>query len=118
MPFNMSIRSPRTAAVTLSRASHALTNDVALWAVIRYSCKEMSFAKYKLFMDDVMGVGGFGDLERGKTSSDSLANPKLDEHVLTEYRTNTQELARARPLPFTGADRYALLKAATEVYVM
>jgi hypothetical protein len=122
MTYKHPVKPPRTNNVTLSRASHPITNDVALWAIIRHSCRDMSFANYKRFMDDVMCAGGFAEFEPGgrpppapEPQPEDLAG---DQETIHEYQKATQERPRLRSLGFTGVDRYELLKAATEVYVM
>jgi hypothetical protein len=129
MPSILKINKPRTTPVSLARTPHALTNDVALWAVIRNSCTNLSFKNYTRFIDDVMCAGTFNEIREARAgappdddgdvdSPNDLGDSRFDNRVLDRYEHVTQQKARERPLPFTGADRYALLKAATEVYVM
>ncbi len=122
MPL-IAIKGSRSTSVTLSRASHAITSDVTLWAIIRHSCREMSFAHYKRFMDDVMCAGGFTEFESKAPAElpvvpTDAEDPTGDARTISEYERIAQTKPRIRPLPFTGIDRYELLKAATEVYVM
>jgi len=115
-------------SLSLGRATHALTSDVALWTVIRRSCDQMKFDNYMRFIDDVMCAGSFEEIreekrERAGGAPDDkdgadIKNPAHDAKIFNEYKRRTGEAARVRSLPFTGADRYALLKAATEVFVM
>jgi hypothetical protein len=123
MNMQIPLRPARTTAVTLSRSSHTLTNDVALWAIIRHSCREMSFVNYKRFMDDVMCAGGFAEFDpKAHRAEPALPvppdNPGGDQRTVSEYEAVAQQRPHVRPLPFTGVDRYELLKAATEVFVM
>lgn len=119
------ISRPLSAPVTLTRSAHPITRDVALWAVIRNSCNQLDFRNYMRFVDDVMAVGS---LRRKELGSDSdLRQPAEDRQVLDEYgraidddpqRVDLDNSPRWALLPFTASDRYALLKAATEVFVM
>jgi hypothetical protein len=117
------ITKPRSAPVTMTRAAHAMTPDVALWVAIRHSCSQLDFRAYKGFIDDVMNVGSM----RAKDLTGSQVDePRQDHRVITDYRAavdnDPQRVDGDGPifslLPFTGSDRYALLKAATEVFVM
>jgi hypothetical protein len=119
------ITKPRGAQVALTRSSHAMTPDVALWVAIRYSCNQLDFRSYKTFIDDVMTVGSMrsGDLSAASTTFDLDG----DKRVLSGYKSavggSPQRLDAAGDptfalLPFSASDRYALLKAATEVFVM
>ncbi len=117
------ITKPRSAPVTLTRSAHAMTPDVALWVAIRYSCTQLDFRSYKSFVDDVMSAGSM----RSKDLKGSdVHDPQGDHHVISEYRSvvgnDAQRIDSDGPtyslLPFSGSDRYALLKAATEVFVM
>jgi hypothetical protein len=118
------ITKPRSAPVTLTRSAHAMTPDVALWVAIRHSCNQLDFRSYKHFIDDVMAVGS---MKASNLSGPEVHDPQGDGKVLGDYKTvvgvNPQRLdGDGTPtytlLPFSGSDRYALLKAATEVFVM
>jgi hypothetical protein len=111
------IRRPRPNAVSLTRSAHQITPEVALWIAIRHSSKALDFARYKAFIDDVMSVSG---MQRKLL-------PSGDNDVLTDYadavdnapqRVTSTGDAKFQLLPFSNSDRYALLKAATEVFVM
>jgi hypothetical protein len=117
------ISKPRSAPVTLTRSAHAITPDVALWVAIRHSCNQLDFRNYKSFIDDVMTAGSMRPRD---LDGPDVLNPGADRKVLSEYRNavgnDPQRVECDTPtfslLPFTGSDRYALLKAATEVFVM
>ena len=111
------IRRPRPEAVSLTRSAHPITPEVALWIAIRHSCNALDFSSYKAFVDDVMTTGG---MQRKRL-------PASDRAVIDDYKTVVDnEPQRIDPagdptfqlLPFSNSDRYALLKAATEVFVM
>jgi hypothetical protein len=118
------ITKPRSAPVSLTRSEHAMTPDVALWVAIRYSCSQLDFKSYKGFIDDVMCVGS---IKNADMHTSDVKQKKADRAILNEYKqavgNDTPRLdAQGNPtftlLPFTGSDRYALLRAATEVFVM
>jgi hypothetical protein len=116
------ITKPRSAPVTLTRSAHAVTPDVALWVAIRYSCNQLDFRSYKSFIDDVMSVGSM----KSKDLTGKHLDVDGDHKVLSDYRAvvggDPLRVDDDGPtyalLPFSGSDRYALLKAATEVFVM
>jgi hypothetical protein len=100
-----------------------MTPDVALWVAIRHSCNQLDFRAYKSFIDDVMTVGSMKKVDLDKNVQDAA----VDQQVITDYK----DMVGLDPLridgagdpvfsllPFSGSDRYALLKAATEVFVM
>jgi hypothetical protein len=117
------ITKPRGAPVSLTRSAHAMTPDVALWVAIRYSCNQLDFRSYKNFIDDVMAIGS---MKKAPPDGTPLADGPGYRKVITDYQTavgsDTQRVndsgATFALLPFSGSDRYALLKAATEVFVM
>lgn len=76
--------------VGLERARVPPTADQALWSTIRYSTRAISFDSYAAFLEPVM--------------CGQVTNAAID--------------AKRRSLPFPGVDGYALLKAATEVFLM
>lgn len=123
----INVSKPRGQAVTLTRSAHQITPEVALWIAIRNSCRQLDFANYKRFIDDVMTMGSMQRkvLDGGVENSDVLHDQ--DRSVLRGYRdavgdSQVRVDGNGDPLysllPFTGSDRYALLKAATEVFVM
>lgn len=81
--------------VGLQRTSVERTDDQALWVLIRYTTNAIGFDAYAQFMDSVLsGTLGAKDASRAQIDS------------------------RRFSLPFPGVDAYALLKAATEVFLM
>jgi hypothetical protein len=117
------INKPRSTPVTLTRSAHVMTPDVALWVAIRHSCNQLDFRAYKTFIDDVMSGGSMRSADlQGSDAHD----PAGDREVIQDYRRvvgkDPQRVDADGPtfslLPFSGSDRYALLKAATEVFVM
>jgi hypothetical protein len=118
------ISKPRNAPVTLTRSEHAMTPDVALWVAIRSSCSQLDFKSYKSFIDDVMCVGA---LTQKDLHGSDVHQHNIDQQVIGQYKrlvgTDTPRIDAAgdptyQLLPFSGSDRYALLRAATEVFVM
>ncbi len=117
------INKSRSAPVTLTRAAHAMTPDVALWVAIRHSCNQLDFRSYKNFIDDVMAVGS---MKKTAPDGTQLTDGPAYRKVISDYQAvvgadsqrATTEGASFALLPFSGSDRYALLKAATEVFVM
>jgi hypothetical protein len=94
-----------TTSVTLRRAEAQPTADLALWVVIRKATDALSFGNYSRFMDIVLC--GVND-----TGTDRLGN---DAKV---YREEFRRVKRRTSLPYTDAESYRLLKAATEAFVM
>jgi hypothetical protein len=93
------------AAVTLRRAESIATYDLALGIVILKATESLSFDNYSRFMD-VVFCG---------------AKPKGEDplgHTADFYRDEFRKLASRRFLPYTDAESYRLLKAATEAFVM
>jgi hypothetical protein len=87
-------------AVTLKRATVLPTSDQALWARIRNSTNAISFNRYSEFLEVVMcGESPVAGADR------------LNRHQLRKVNRRTA-------LPFPNVDRYRLLKAATEVFLM
>lgn len=91
-------RPPRDVSVTMRRAGTDITDDIALWAVIRKSSEAMSFNNYFRFINSVLC--GIPSDER---------RPRIAEFEALKAR---------RFLPFTDTDAYRLLKVATEAFVM
>ena len=88
-------------AVTLQRAAAPPTSDQALWVAIRNGTNALGFENYSRFIEAV--VCG----ER----SDQQLETKRTRHTLRKVKRRTA-------LPFPNVDRYRLLKAATEVFLM
>ncbi|HEU4731719.1 MAG TPA: hypothetical protein VFT22_27675, partial [Kofleriaceae bacterium] len=120
MGNHFNIIRPKTTTVQLTRTAAPITPDVALWVAIRHSCAALEFKNYKRFIDDVMSAGSMQrrELKGGQ-------DPQLDAEVIADYDAavgdEPQRVSRGSPtfslLPFSNSDRYALLKAATEVFV-
>jgi hypothetical protein len=90
-------------AVTLRRASAPPTPDQALWVAIRNATNALGFFNYSRFVEAVMcdcPDEAFEGLERRGLG-----------HKLRKVKRRTA-------LPFPNVDRYRLLKAATEVFMM
>ena len=85
--------------VTLKRAAVPPTQDQALWVAIRASSNALGFENYSRFLDAVMCDGP--DYDVGRRIGHRLRKVK-----------------RRTDLPFPNVDRYRLLKAATEVFLM
>ncbi|MFI1994046.1 hypothetical protein [Actinoplanes sp. NPDC020271] len=75
--------------VSLQRTANVETIDQALWVIIRDRTNAIGFRPYKAFIDAVMGT---------------------DKDVVTGAVTGS--------LPFRGGDAYALLKFATDAFLM
>jgi hypothetical protein len=89
-------------SVTLKRSAVPPTSDQALWVAIRQSANALGFNNYSRFLDVVMcgepqGKGRF---------------------VSKDLRHDLRKVKRRTALPFPNVDRYRLLKAATEVFLM
>jgi hypothetical protein len=90
-------------AVTLKRTAVSPTPDQALWVAIRNSTNALGFEQYNRFIDFV--VCGEPSFEAGRLASKGTA------HTLKKVKRRTA-------LPFPNVERYRLLKAATEVFLM
>jgi hypothetical protein len=121
------ITKPRSSPVTLTRSQHPITPEVALWVAVRNSCRALDFRNYKLFIDDVMTIGSMRRNDIVNAPSSDVHAKNLDTRTLDAYsnavdndpmRVDTNKNPTYQLLPFSGSDRYALLKAATEVFVM
>jgi len=91
-------------AVTLKRSAVPPTSDQALWVAIRNGTNALGFNNYSRFMEVVM----CGEWPEG---ADSRFHLKDTKHQL-------RKIKRHMALPFPNVDRYRLLKAATEVFLM
>jgi hypothetical protein len=91
-------------AVTLKRAAGPPTSDQALWVAIRNSAEALSFDSYSRFIEYVL-CGEWPD------EPVTRFGPKRTRHQLRKVKRRTA-------LPFPNVDRYRLLKAATEVFMM
>ena len=91
-------------AVTLKRTAVPPTTDQALWVAIRNSTNAIGFDNYSRFLEVVM----CGE------------PPELVDSRLRfgDTRHTLRKVKRRTALPFPNVDRYRLLKAATEVFLM
>jgi hypothetical protein len=90
-------------AVTLKRATVQPTPDQALWVAIRNSTDGLGFESYSRFLEAVICGGHDEDFEH--------RNRRRIGHKLRSVKRRTA-------LPFPNVDRYRVLKAATEVFLM
>jgi hypothetical protein len=88
-------------AVTLKRTAVPPTSDQALWARIRNSTNAIGFNRYSEFLEVVM-CGEPPEAAPGRLPT----------------RHQMRKVKRRTALPFPNVDRYRLLKAATEVFLM
>ncbi|WP_439380761.1 hypothetical protein [Amycolatopsis lexingtonensis] len=86
-------------AVTLKRAQVPPTEDQSLWVAIRNSTTAIGFENFSRFVDQVM----CGDTPGQLSGRDRRALANVE---------------RRTALPFPNVNRYRLLKAATEVFLM
>jgi hypothetical protein len=91
-------------AVTLKRSEVPPTSDQALWVAIRQSANALGFNNYTRFLDVVMCGEPPGETEGLLVGKD--------------FRHDLRKVKRRTGLPFPNVDRYRLLKAATEVFLM
>jgi hypothetical protein len=87
-------------SVTLRRPTPPPTADQALWVSIRNSTNLLGFENYTDFIDQV-GCSDRADFRRGFGFGGGAATPR--SHIA---------------LAFPGVERYRLIKAATEVFLM
>ena len=92
-------------AVTLRRTAVPTTSDQALWVAIRNSTNALGFENYSRFIEAVV-CGEWRDQPFGRRQG-----TKHTKHTLRKVKRRTA-------LPFPNVDRYRLLKAATEVFLM
>jgi hypothetical protein len=90
-------------AVTLKRTAVPPTADQALWVAIRNSTNALGFNNYSRFLEAVI-------CDRPDFAVARRADRRID-HKLRKVKRRTA-------LPFPNVDRYRLLKAATEVFLM
>ena len=94
-------------AVTMRRTAVPPTSDQALWVAIRNSTNAIGFDSYSRFIEVVV-CGEWPDPSFQAVDRRSL---KGTQHTLRKVKRRTA-------LPFPNVDRYRLLKAATEVFLM
>jgi hypothetical protein len=92
-------------AVTLKRTAVPATSDQALWVAIRNSTNALGFNNYSTFIEMVLCGEPPDTAENGKNR-------------LKDTRHTLRKIKRRTALPFPNVDRYRLLKAATEVFLM
>lgn len=90
--------------VTLKRTAVQPTSDQALWVAIRKSTDAIGFENYSRFIETV--ICGEPDVDDG---------PQLGGR---RVRHKLRSAKRRTALPFPNVDRFRLLKAATEVFLM
>ncbi|NRR31195.1 8-amino-7-oxononanoate synthase [Oxalobacteraceae bacterium] len=91
--------------VSLSRTETEPTEDLSLWTLIRNSTEAMSFSNYLHFIDSLFC--GDGANVRG-----------FEAERFSKKAEQFRQLNKRRALPFTDAEAYRVLKAATEAFVM
>ena len=91
-------------AVTLKRTAVPPTTDQALWVAIRNSTNAIGFDNYTRFLDVVL----CGERPGRNTPA----------AICGDTRHKLRKVKRRTALPFPNVDRYRLLKAATEVFLM
>jgi hypothetical protein len=89
--------------VTLKRTAVPPTADQALWVAIRKSTDAIGFENYSRFIETV--ICGEPDFDDG-------------HFPRKRVRHKLRSVKRRSGLPFPNVDRYRLLKAATEVFMM
>jgi hypothetical protein len=90
-------------AVTLRRTSAPPTSDQALWVAIRNATNALGFLNYSRFIEAVL-------CDRPDEVINRLERQGLGNKL--------RKVKRRTALPFPNVDRYRLLKAATEVFMM
>jgi hypothetical protein len=90
--------------VTLKRAAVPPTADQALWVAIRNSTDAIGFENYNRFIETL--ICGEPDFDDDRRFSGRRVRHKL------------RSVKRRTGLPFPSVDRFRLLKAATEVFLM
>jgi hypothetical protein len=91
-------------AVTLRRTAVPATSDQALWVAIRNSTNAIGFDNYSRFIETVVCGEPPGDT--------------FDRLIPGSTKQTLRKVKRRTALPFPNVDRYRLLKAATEVFLM
>jgi hypothetical protein len=91
-------------SVTMKRTAVPATSDQSLWVAIRNSTNAIGFENYSRFIDLVM----CGEL---RDAAGGLGLDGAEDRLLRRVNRRTT-------LPFPNVNRYRLLKAATEVFLM
>jgi hypothetical protein len=107
---------PPNRNVSLQRTSIEATEDQTLWLSIRNSARAAGFDQYSLFIEAIMGA----QIPQGFAGANPPTGFTQSNGTITGQPNPTwQAIDRRRfSLPFPGVEPYALLKAATEVFVM
>ncbi|NYE60371.1 hypothetical protein FHW58_001523 [Duganella sp. 1224] len=91
---------------TASRTETESTPDLSLWTLIRNSTEALSFNNYAAFLGQLFCAPGAG------------AVPDYEQQRFPAFEHTFKRLEKRRALPFTDAESYRVLKAATEAFVM
>ncbi|MGE0275610.1 MAG: hypothetical protein AB7G68_03595 [Nitrospiraceae bacterium] len=91
---------------TMTRTETEPTNDLPLWVAIRNSTEALSFNNYLRFMDWIF------------CGTDPTGLKEFERVRFDNKNTVYRGLKDKRFLPFTDADTYRVVKAATEAFVM
>jgi hypothetical protein len=102
--------------VSMVRSGTTPTADLSLWVVIRNSAEAMSFENYQAFMDFLIFKQGPGP-GLGGANRDNGADV-FEDNRFAKKEHLYQNLQKDRTLPFSDAESYRVLKAATEAFVM
>lgn len=92
---------------SLTRTETSFTEDTAFWTGIRNCTEALSFNTYLSFMDMIFCGKNPNDLAEFESNRFGQKRDKLEKDLLMH-----------RFLPFTDADAYRVMKAATEAFVM
>ncbi len=107
---------PPNRNVSLQRTSIEATEDQTLWISIRNGARAIAYDQYALFIEAIMGA----QIPSGYAGFPGTGFSQGEGGTITGTPNPTwQAIDRRRySLPFPGVEPYALLKAATEVFVM
>ena len=96
--------------VSLSRTETEPTEDLPLWTLIRNSTEAMGFTNYLNFIDSLFCA---------EPSNGTIFGPAgFEGERFLKKADRFHHLRHRRALPFTDAESYRVLKAATEAFVM
>ncbi len=96
--------------VSLSRTETEPTEDLPLWTLIRNSTEAMGFTNYLNFIDGLFCA---------EPSNGTIFAPAgFEGERFLKKADRFHHLRHRRALPFTDAESYRVLKAATEAFVM
>ncbi|MBA5638507.1 hypothetical protein H3H37_15715 [Duganella sp. LX20W] len=112
--FEAEERTPQLIAgnvgVSLSRTETEPTEDLPLWTLIRNSTEAMSFTNYLHFIDSLFCAE--------PSNSNAFGPAGFEGERFLKKADRFHHLRHRRALPFTDAESYRVLKAATEAFVM